>query len=503
MQGIATLPYEVQMRPMIPVGGLGTVQSAAKMLADFGREGDTYIVHAAEGETVIPLEVLEANPRMKRMLFQQMEDMGLEPERYVVGSEFNSLNPVTGQPEFFFKKLFKGIKKIAKKVAPAVLPIALSFVAGPIYGAALGSGITTLLQGGSIKDAAKSALISGGLGALGAGIGSKVGGGGFFEGIQKAALNPLEAAAAQREAFGSMFDRFKTPTTTPQDVGALSGETFATQTTPTTTGAEAVSAGDPASKLASIPDATKTSEVIKGAGTPDKTFIEKYIYDPAPAQFDVGTGQITGEGTLEGIFSPSRSSLDPVLAGPEAGAQAAQTIAKTNEALAAAGQPQITEEAAKKFIGDAVTKASTAASEAGVLTAYAPLGTAAGTAATAYGIAQLFPDDNPDDEDRDGYHDTTGVMLYKDQPEKYGYGRDFYGDNPYYQDPTFTPGALFARGGGEITGPGTSTSDSIPAMLSDGEFVMNAKAVRGAGDGDRRAGAKRMYDMMRKFERMA
>ena len=205
MQGIATLPYEVQMRPMIPVGGLGTVQSAAKMLADFGREGDTYIVHAAEGETVIPLEVLEANPRMKRMLFQQMEDMGLEPERYVVGSEFNSLNPVTGQPEFFFKKLFKGIKKIAKKVAPAVLPIAMSFIAGPIYGAALGSGITTLLQGGNIKDAAKSALISGGLGALGAGIGSKVGGGGFFEGVQKAAFNPLEAAAAQREAFSNLF----------------------------------------------------------------------------------------------------------------------------------------------------------------------------------------------------------------------------------------------------------------------------------------------------------
>ena len=85
----------------------------------------------------------------------------------------------------------------------------------------------------------------------------------------------------------------------------------------------------------------------------------------------------------------------------------------------------------------------------------------------------------------------------------YGFGRDFYGDNPYYQDPTFTPGALFARGGGAVNGPGISTSDSIPAMLSDGEFVMNAKAVRGAGDGDRKAGAKRMYDMMRKFERMA
>ena len=38
-------------------------------------------------------------------------------------------------------------------------------------------------------------------------------------------------------------------------------------------------------------------------------------------------------------------------------------------------------------------------------------------------------------------------------------------------------------------------------MLSDGEFVMNAKAVRGAGGGDRRAGAQRMYDMMRALER--
>ncbi|MGX9120372.1 hypothetical protein ACWTU6_27465 [Mesorhizobium sp. BHbsci] len=30
-------------------------------------------------------------------------------------------------------------------------------------------------------------------------------------------------------------------------------------------------------------------------------------------------------------------------------------------------------------------------------------------------------------------------------------------------------------GGGHVRGPGTSTSDSIPAMLSDGEFVVNAK----------------------------
>ena len=35
--------------------------------------------------------------------------------------------------------------------------------------------------------------------------------------------------------------------------------------------------------------------------------------------------------------------------------------------------------------------------------------------------------------------------------------------------------------GGFITGPGTATSDSIPAMLSDGEYVINADAVRKIG----------------------
>jgi hypothetical protein len=63
--------------------------------------------------------------------------------------------------------------------------------------------------------------------------------------------------------------------------------------------------------------------------------------------------------------------------------------------------------------------------------------------------------------------------------------------------------ANFPRKTGPINGPGTGTSDDIPAMLSDGEFVMTAKAVRGAGKGSRREGARRMYAMMRKLERNA
>jgi hypothetical protein len=75
--------------------------------------------------------------------------------------------------------------------------------------------------------------------------------------------------------------------------------------------------------------------------------------------------------------------------------------------------------------------------------------------------------------------------------------------------PTYSPayaatgGEIDARIGGHLEGPGTGTSDSIPAKLSDGEFVMTAKAVRGAGAGDRKAGAKRMYQLMHQFEKRA
>lgn len=58
----------------------------------------------------------------------------------------------------------------------------------------------------------------------------------------------------------------------------------------------------------------------------------------------------------------------------------------------------------------------------------------------------------------------------------------------------------YPRKTGPINGPGTGTSDSIPAMLSDGEFVMTAKAVRNAGGGSRRKGARRMYKLMKMLE---
>jgi len=54
--------------------------------------------------------------------------------------------------------------------------------------------------------------------------------------------------------------------------------------------------------------------------------------------------------------------------------------------------------------------------------------------------------------------------------------------------------------GGVSFGPGTGTSDEIPAMLSDGEFVVTANAVKNLGGGNRMVGAKKMYQMMNQLD---
>ena len=71
-------------------------------------------------------------------------------------------------------------------------------------------------------------------------------------------------------------------------------------------------------------------------------------------------------------------------------------------------------------------------------------------------------------------------------------------------------GQVFPRRTGQIEGPGTKTSDSIPAMLSDGEFVQRTDAVNGAGvmmgaknaSEAREKGADFMYALQDKLAKM-
>jgi hypothetical protein len=65
----------------------------------------------------------------------------------------------------------------------------------------------------------------------------------------------------------------------------------------------------------------------------------------------------------------------------------------------------------------------------------------------------------------------------------------------------------FPRKNGKIAGPGTETSDDIPAMLSDGEFVINSRTVRGLGQAmggtgkqdTRDRGSKFLYSLQKKY----
>ena len=466
MSGIASISYD---SPLVPEGGLFTIKNASKMLSEFGRNGDTYVVHAKEGETVIPMEVLDNNPRLKKMLFQQMRELDLDPARYIVGNELNSINPVTGQPEFFLKKLFKGLKKIVKKVAPIVLPIAAPFLLStmPMFLATgLGSLAGGLVAGQRPQDALKNAIIAGGL----AGLGNMAFGQGGF------GASGIEAGITKGQYdVRNLFGGGEPSSITTSGLPTKANVGTTTQTLPKGTVGSLQPressllnvGGDPTLSIddltASVTEPKGIIDSIKEVGGKAKDMYDEYL-------------------------SPSRQSIMPT--DKEIIAEAKnrmklfqETEALRKKAMGASYKPG-------DFKLDIATIKKDLAPSA--LEKFAPLTGIAGL--TLYGLDKAgLPIFTVKDEDTGGETFVTGKQLLEMYPEDFRL-RDFYGQNPYY---------LNRADGGEIVGPGTSTSDSIPAMLSDGEFVMNAKAVQGAGGGDRKEGAKRMYAMMKRFEKVA
>lgn len=172
-------------------------------------------------------------------------------------------------------------------------------------------------------------------------------------------------------------------------------------------------------------------------------------------------------------------------------------------------------------------------SQPGLISQYAPIA-GVGLGAAYLGGAFNPQQEAPADNASDLYGSESGVELLAQNPAIYGTtpgGADIQYSQPQYRGyglqpvqymrpqiqfnapqyrGTFADGGIasLAKGGstnfprktGPINGPGTGTSDSIPAMLSDGEFVFTAKAVRAMGKGSRRLGAKRMYALMKALE---
>ena len=87
--------------------GIAQFSTIGKNMANFGRHGDDTVAHVETGELIVPRALIENNPKLKESIFKHLRELGVEdPERYVVGESNNSLNPTTGLPEFFFKKIF-------------------------------------------------------------------------------------------------------------------------------------------------------------------------------------------------------------------------------------------------------------------------------------------------------------------------------------------------------------------------------------------------------------
>ena len=87
-------------------------------------------------------------------------------------------------------------------------------------------------------------------------------------------------------------------------------------------------------------------------------------------------------------------------------------------------------------------------------------------------------------------------LTYAERPE-----RSFFN---YVPEPTGMAegGSMAAKRGGAsqrtefaVKGPGTGRSDDIPAVLSDGEYVIDAETVALLGDGSSKAGAKKLDDL--------
>tara|TARA_Y100000004_G_scaffold18777_1_gene19294 strand:- start:1835 stop:3670 length:1836 start_codon:yes stop_codon:yes gene_type:complete len=607
MQGLAGLGYEVVDMPMLNnERGVASMKNAADMLADFGRNGDTYVVHAAEGETVVPLEVLDANPKLKSMLFSQMQDMGIEPERYIVGNELNSINPVTGQPEFFIKKLFKAVKKtvkrvgkILKKIAPIVLPIVAPFMLPmmPVaFATGLGSLAGGLISGQSLGDALKGAVISGGLAGisnvafrggdfLGSMSSPTVGAGGLADiGQQFTFQNPFDTAsnvfsgapALESEAIKAPIGadginpaQARLIDSVTQGVpDYLSPEALAQEkvraaalqgVTPDVAAQAAQAAQTGAEQVASISATPNNLAGFAGPANPNNLTPVDQLVTGTGAASDAVASLTQPEGYFTNLkkaftpgddygfadfyrdsLSPSRASIQPNMAqvNAEAASEAAKQIATQNEALRAAGLPELSASAQQQIVASSLESATKAAGP-GLLAKYGPLaGTAVGAGITSDALLGTNIFTTPDVGAPGLVSRETGFDYLRKDPARFGFDTaEFFGDNPYYsrfaqtdddddvevtglagladaaapftaanfvnqylgpQSRSVLP--IAAKQGGEIVGPGTGTSDSIPALLSDGEFVITAKAVKNAGGGDRKKGAQRMYDFMRNLE---
>jgi hypothetical protein len=479
----------LEAREQFGDSGIANFEEIASRMSLYGRFGDDTVAHLQKGEIIVPKALIEQNPVLKESIFNHLKELGIEdPERYVVGSSANSINPDTGMPEFFLGKILKGVKnifkkvgKVLKKVAPIVLPMVLSAVGiPPIVAHSLGAGIGTLASGGSGKDALKAALFGAVTGSVTAGFSGPYSGPGAFMknvGTGFTVGNPADWVQNLELVGGKLGD--------PGTYTTLGKSGFST----------GVKGGDLVMKnaISNIPDRPVSSINEQAKILADSTMDASNVV--AQSNQIPFLEKSTAEQWKQ-IFAPK---------GP--------TASEIFESAKASGNPISLELAKQKALEQAPSFMRKALPYA-----------AAGTGIMA--ATGMF--NTPKDEEVEY---TTGQQLLEENPDKYmldpeayrlkyltnqdfgvptQYASTAYVDqinNPYLSSQfqqvqtVKNGGEIFPRRtGGIAPDEGVAGKDSVRAMLMPGEFVMTTNAVKGMGNGDLNQGINNMYGMMRNLE---
>jgi hypothetical protein len=564
--------FLMEVNNLAPKGAMTNIDAEGmQRLMSAGRDGDTAIGHLTEGEVVIPAPVLEANPQAANMLEQTMTQMGIDPRTRVVDSTgeiggIASINPETGFQEFGF---LSDVWKKAKKVVKAVAPIAVNFIpgVGPLAKAALtagigkASGLSTkdALLGGALSyggsklfggtpaagAAGKTATSTGGnifsragefltkgkdgvglIGNLGKGLGS------MKEYVFKG-QDGVGLFGNVKSGIGSLFGGGQQPYT-DAEIGSMLETMDPSMVEQAVNQRNLLISQGSQSNLGRIEDLFKTVTGDDGMTRTQELQLAGYT----PEQIE----QLKANGTFNAVVSQVRDQNQGQGRGAVGAIQNALTgggddtssggmgmMGKLGIAGLAGLIGKLAYEEAKDQKGVPLTPL-TQMDQLGRYNIEAEIARRTGAEAPSRVEFGLNPEGMPALSGGSPRNAAYGGIMNLNMG---GMPRYNYGGGVQYFNQGGT--VAMAEGGdmdatinienfpvkdGQIDGPGTETSDDIPAMLSDGEFVMTAKAVKGAGafnindnngiltltpngDPSRDSGTRVMYKLMEHFGKVA
>jgi hypothetical protein len=557
------------------VGAAAPMAKMAIQLAQAGRGEDTALAHLRPGEVVIPPEAFE-DPEFESLIEKKFKELNIDPARMVVGVGIASLNPITGLEEFgWFKKVAKSTKKVVTKVIKPLAavaqfipgpwqpfaalanraftvydvakgrasPLSLLSLATPIPGGAGSGGIGSLFSGakefvtkgadgvGLLGNIGKGiGNVSKGIGSLVTGTGADAAGVGLFgvgTGADFGKLGDLVTGAGADGvgSFGKLGDfaggigdalgvtnyagqavAQRDPYDVLEEVFQSEGDGSQGSTSVQQTILDMQAAGSTPEQILQALNQSGSQQQAQGGGTPQwlKT-IGDYL----------GFG---GKSGLEDVYGPGTTNpISGLFGGSGAGGL---NLGGIGGAGVAAVLAKLAYDEAKNRKGVQLTPAMTMSRYGGYQLAKRDA-EAAGLPAPDrrdFGMMEDMPVLSGGRKTPVAEEPVTGMryggavmptqMRYDGMvPMAYATG-----GNVSTED--------FKKKNGKINGEGTETSDDIPAMLSDGEFVMTGQAVRGAGSfelnanngiitltpnggEDRDKGTQLMYEMMELFAEYA